>query len=226
MFYGKYLCQHGLADVFQLSKLLEILSLTESDRVLDLGCGNGFTTEFLSDQTRAFFEGDDISGEAIEQARARNTTTNRRLTFRVGNMNQLEFNPQTFSAVVSVDTLYYVNNLEKTLKQLIPILKPKVQMGLFFTEWITNAEGKARLLPENTSLAVLLKKHDLKFATFDLTEHEAEHWRKKVDVLKQLRPEFEKEVNLGLYNYRYSEAIRYANWDLRMRSRYLYHIRL
>jgi len=224
--YGKNLCQHGLADVFQLSKLLEVLSLTESDRVLDLGCGNGFITEFLSDRTRAFFEGIDISDKAIEQARARTGATNGRLTFSVGNMNQLSFAPQTFSAVVSIDTLYYVNKLEETLRQLIPILKPGGQMGLSYTQWITNAEDKASLLPENTSLAALLKKHDLKFATFDLTEHEAEHWRKKVDALKRLRPEFEKEGNLRLYDYRYSEAIRYANWDSSKRSRYLYHVRL
>lgn len=224
--YGKNLCQHGLADVFQLSKLLEVLSLTESDRVLDLGCGNGFITEFLYDQTRAFFEGIDISNEAIEQARARTATMNGRLIFSVGNMNQLGFNPQTFSAAVSIDTLYYMDNLEETLKQLISILKPEGQMGLFFTEWINNAEDKASLLPENTALAVLLKKYNLRFTTFDLTEHEAEHWRKKVAVLEQLRPEFEKEKNLRLYNYRFSEAIRYANWDLSKRSRYLYHIRL
>lgn len=224
--YGKNLCQHGLADVFQLSKLLEVLRLTESDHVLDLGCGNGFITEFLQDQTQASFEGIDISEEAIEQARARTAKTNRRLTFSVGNMNQLEINPQTFGAAVSIDTLYYVDNLEETLKQLIPILKPEGQMGLFFTEWINNVEDKARLLPENTSLAVLLKKYNLRFTTLDLTEHEAAHWRKKVDVLEQLRFEFEKEGNLGLYNYRYSEAIRYADWDLSKRSRYLYHIRL
>lgn len=224
--YGKNLCQHGLADVFQLNKLLEVLSLTESDRVLDLGCGNGRITEFLHDQTRAFFEGIDISNEGIEQARARTASANGRLTFSVGNMNRLDFPPQTFSAAISVDTLYYVNDLEETLKQLFPILKPEGQMGLFFTEWTNNPEDKANLLPENTSLAVILKKYNLKFTTFDLNAHEAEHWRKKVDVLEQLKPEFEKEGNLGLYNYRYSEAIRYANWDLRMRSRYLYHIRL
>jgi len=181
--YGENLCQHGLADVFQLGKLLEALSLTEKDRVLDLGCGNGFITEFLYDQTRAFFEGIDISNEAIEQARERAATTNGRLTFSIGNMNQLGFNPQTFSAVISIDTLYYVSDLEETLKQLISILKPEGQMGLFFTQWINNADDKASLLPENTFLAVLLKKYNLGFTTFDLTEHEAEHWRKKVDAL-------------------------------------------
>jgi cyclopropane fatty-acyl-phospholipid synthase-like methyltransferase len=146
MVYGENLCQHGLADLFQLNKLLEVLSLKEGDRVLDLGCGNGYITEFLSDRTGAFFEGIDISSEAIEQASARTAMRKERLTFKVGNMNQLDFLPQTFSAAVSIDTLYYVDNLEETLKQLISVLKPEGQMGLFFTEWINNPEDKASLL--------------------------------------------------------------------------------
>ncbi len=99
-------------------------------------------------------------------------------------------------------------------------------MGLFFTQWINAPEDRASLLPENTSLAVLMKKHGLKFSHLDLTEAEAEHWRKKVDVLEELKPEFEKEKNVRLYDYRHSEATRYANWDLSKRSRYLYHVRL
>lgn len=224
--YGKNLCQHGLADIFQLNKLLEALKLTESDRVLDAGCGSGFITEYLHDRTGAFFEGIDISEEAIDHARPRTAAKNKRLAFRIGNMNHLYFKPQSFSAVVAIDTLYFVNDLEETLRQLIAVLKPGGQMGLFFTQWIDDLSEQASLLPESTSLAVLLKKHGLKFTNFDLTEQEAEHWRKKVEVLKQLKSEFEKEGNSNLYNYRYTEAIRYANWDLSKRSRYLYHVRL
>jgi ubiquinone/menaquinone biosynthesis C-methylase UbiE len=141
-------------------------------------------------------------------------------------MNRLNFEPQTFDCIVSIDTLYYVDSLEETLKQTIPILKPTGQMGIFFTQWINNVEEKESLLPENTALAILLKKYNLKFSALDLTENEAEHWRKKVDILEKLKPLFEAEGSLDLYNYRHSEAVRYANWDSRKRSRYLYHVRL
>ena len=224
--YGKNLCQHGLADVFQLNKLLEVLKLNANHSVLDLGCGNGFITEHLQNQTGAFFQGIDISEEAIKQARKRTAEKNKRLAFRVGNMNRLNFEPTTFDCIISIDTLYYVDDLEETLKQTIPILKPFGQMGIFYTQWINRLEDKENLLPENTALAILLKKHGLKFSALDLTENEAEHWRKKVGILEELKPQFEKEGNLDLYNYRFSEAVRYANWDLGKRSRYLYHIQL
>jgi ubiquinone/menaquinone biosynthesis C-methylase UbiE len=222
--YGRNFCQHGLADVFQLNKLLEALRLNADERVLDLGCGNGFITEYLQSSTGAFFHGVDISAEAIRQAQ--NRTKNERLTFGVGNMNRLDFEPRTFDCAVSIDTLYYVENQEETLKQIISILKPAGQIGIFFTQWINNLADKENLQPENTDLAKLLEKHDLKFSALDLTENEAEHWRKKVEVLEALKPQFEREGNLSLYNYRYGEAARYANWDLEKRSRYLYHILL
>jgi cyclopropane fatty-acyl-phospholipid synthase-like methyltransferase len=226
--YGANLCQHGLADVFQLNKLLEVLRLKPGERVLDLGCGNGFITEYLQGETGAFFHGVDISAEAVRQAQAR-TANKERLAFSVGNMNRLTFEPppEVFDCAVSIDTLYYVDNLEETLKQTVSLLrKPGGRMGIFFTQWIVNPEDRENLLPENTDLAKLLKKRNLEFSAFDLTRNEAEHWRKKVEVLEELKPQFEAEGNLNLYNYRYTEAARYAGWDLSTRSRYLYHIRL
>jgi cyclopropane fatty-acyl-phospholipid synthase-like methyltransferase len=223
--YGKNLCQHGLADTEQLDKLLEALRLTESERVLDLGCGNGRITEYLHELTGAHPTGVDISAEAIAQARARASAAgNGRLTFRIGNMNRLDLEPQTFDAVIAIDTLYYVDDLEETLRQLKAVLKPAGRMGLFYTQWIDDHADHLRLLPGHTSLAMLLNEHDLKFTAFDLTEPEAAHWRKKLAVLEELRGEFEKEGNLALYHYRHSEALRYANWDAGKRSRHIYHV--
>lgn len=220
--YGRNLCQHGLADVFQLNKLLEVLKLKMNERVLDLGCGNGFITEYLQKETGAYFQGVDISEEAIAQAQKMATT--KRLAFSVGNMNNLNFKPHVFDCVVSIDTLYYVDDLEETFKQMMAVLKPEGRMGIFFTQWISNIEESEKLLPENTDLAALLGKYNLKFSTLNLTENETKQWRKKVSVLEELEPQFEAEDKLDLYNYRYSEAARYADWDAEKRSRFLYHI--
>lgn len=224
--YGENLCQHGLADAFQLSKLLEVLGLSNVDSVLDLGCGNGLITEHVSDLTGASFVGLDISVEAIEQARRRTRDKAPRLSFRVGNMNRLDLPRASFDAVVSIDTLYYVNDLEETLRQIGEVLKHGGRMGLFFTQWITDLADAGKLRPENTDLARVLANLGMEFTTVDLTAHEAEHWRKKLLTLEEMRPEFESEGNAALYNYRHSEAARYANWDLQKRSRHLYLVRV
>lgn len=224
--YGLNLCQHGLADISQLDELLEALRPTKNEHILDAGCGNGRITEYLQERTGAFFTGIDISPQAVAQARARTVARSDRLAFEVGNLNRLDFAPQTFDKVFAIDTLYYVDDLEATVRQFRAVLKPGGQMGLFYTEWINDPAERPRLLPGNTSLAVLLDKHGLRYDAFDLTAAEAEHWRKKLAVLEQLEPLFEREGNSDLYRYRHSEARRYANWDATKRSRHLYRVRL
>jgi hypothetical protein len=38
--YGRDLCQHGMVDMEELAKLLEVLQLAPGHRVIELGCGN------------------------------------------------------------------------------------------------------------------------------------------------------------------------------------------
>lgn len=64
--YGSNLCQHGMMDMEQLEKLIEMLDLSETSQVLELGCGNGFVTEYISDATGAHITGIDISRVGIE----------------------------------------------------------------------------------------------------------------------------------------------------------------
>ena len=55
--FGKNLCQHGFADMAQLDLLLEVTGLRPGQRALDLGCGNGLITEYLSDESGAHITG-------------------------------------------------------------------------------------------------------------------------------------------------------------------------
>lgn len=219
--YGKNLCQHGIADMHQLETLLHVLDVSENDSVLDLGCGNGLITAYLSEASGASFTGIDLSEEAIKQARK--IAKKDRLNFQRGNMNDLNFDENTFDAVVSIDTLYFVDDLEEVMNQLLKIVKSGGQMGIFYTQWIEN-ETAEMLLPEHTELGVVLKKYDLEYETLDFTKAEVKHWQKKVKVLEELKPEFEKEGSLELYEYRYDEATYYEKWNPEKRSRHLYHV--
>ena len=218
--YGKNLCQHGITDMNQLHQLIEVLHLSQSDTVLDLGCGCGLITEWLSDATGASFTGIDLSGEAIKQAKKRERKD---LHFQIGNMNHLEFDENSFDAIISIDTFYFVD-LNDIVVQLKEIVNPHGQMGIFFTQWIDDDTEKELLFPKCTELAAALNNNHLQYTTQDFTREEEEHWHKKVEVLEELKPLFEKEGNLKLFEYRYDEAVYYKGWDPEKRSRYLYHI--
>jgi ubiquinone/menaquinone biosynthesis C-methylase UbiE len=225
--YGKNLCQCNMMDMKQLDKLLEILNLNKDNRGLDLGCGIGAITEYISDLTGAHITGIDFATGAIKRAGERTRKKQNRLTFREGNMNNLEFPMKSFDTIIAIDTLYFVDDLEKTIGQMKAILKPNGQMGIFFTQMIKPEDPKELLLPERTKLAQALKKHSLSFKTWNFTENEYRIWRKQKQVAEDLRSEFAAEGNLYLYSSRIEESeyiLKFVDAD--RLSRHLYHVQL
>ena len=232
--YGKDLCQHGIADMTQIRQLVEALNLKAGSRALDLGCGNGMITEIMSDQTQAHLTGIDVSGEGIRQAQERTRHKRERLSFRVGNMDDLGFPTASFDAIISIDTLYF-GDMEKVIRQAVrpgsrqavSLLRPGGQMGIFYTQWIKADDPKEKLEPDKTKLATVLKEHGLDFRTWDFSQDEDDHWQKKIDALEALRADFEAEGNHWLYDFRLHEALNHVDyWGSKRRSRYLYHIQL
>ncbi|NHJ32309.1 MAG: class I SAM-dependent methyltransferase, partial [Asgard group archaeon] len=51
--YGKNLGQNNMMTMPELNMLLEVLKITPEDSVIDLGCGTGKITEYISDVTQA-----------------------------------------------------------------------------------------------------------------------------------------------------------------------------
>ncbi|GAH97428.1 unnamed protein product, partial [marine sediment metagenome] len=82
---------------------------------------------------------------------------------------------------------------EKTVGQMKAVLKPKGQMGIFFTQMMKPEDSKELLLPEKTKLAQVLKKHNLNFQTWNFTKNEHRIWQKCKELAEELKSEFEAE---------------------------------
>ncbi len=41
--------QHGFAETAQVDHLIQVTGIRPTDRVLDLGCGSGMISEYISD---------------------------------------------------------------------------------------------------------------------------------------------------------------------------------
>lgn len=123
--------------------------------VLDLGCAGGFMAEALDDR-HAQVTGIDPAAEAIEAARSH--ATERTITYDVGVGEALPYEDAQFDAVVCVDVLEHVEDVQKVLAEVARVLKPG-GMFLFDTinrnplsrlATITIAEDILRLLPKGT----------------------------------------------------------------------------
>jgi len=220
--YGKNLCQHGMADMFQIKELLKFLNLNEESRLLDLGCGSGFLTEYIQEQTNCYVTGIDLSPTAIERAKERTSGKSDKLKFQVGDMGDLQLRPQSFDAIISIDTHYFVDDFEALLDKLLDSLTPSGQIGLFSDEGrgIAGCDD-SNLQAEDSLIGELLKRKGIYFNALNLNKENRTHWKYKESVLTELKSEFEKEDNMFLYENRIKEC---TSSNRELDCRFLFHI--
>lgn len=140
--------------------------------VLDLGCAGGFMAEALA-QRSADVTGIDPAAGAIDAARAHARTGSLRIGYDVGVGEALPYDSASFDAVVCVDVLEHVADLNKVLAEVARILRPG-ELFLFNTinrnllarlATITIAEDILRLLPRGThDPAMFIKPAELRAA--------------------------------------------------------------
>lgn len=225
--YGKNLTQFGTVDMEQLVKLIAVLGLNDQSHALDVGCGIGATTEYISDLTGAKITGVDLAEPCVERARERTADKADRLNFLIANLNDLDLPPESFDTVISVDTLYFAKDLTRTIGQLKATLKPGGQMGLFFSEVVTDINGsREQLEADKTKLARALVANGLAFTTYDLTVENLAFWQRSQEIIAEMKPEFEAEGNKDLCEGRLVEGESVLGLAKAGRmSRYLYHAR-
>jgi SAM-dependent methyltransferase len=201
-------------------------------RVLDLGCGNGLIAEYLSNCTGAHITGLDYIAPAIRQAQQRTAAKADRLAFIVGDINRLDLPSRAFDVVLSLDTMYFSEAYTATIRALKTALRPGGQLAIFFSygrePWVPKDEfPKETLPPDKTPLAEALKMNDLPFRTWDLTRQDYRLAQRRKAILAELKPQFEAEGILFIYENRWGEAagICQAIED-GLHARYFYHVRL
>ena len=206
--YGKNLCQQGFVDMRDLNDLLKITRLNEKSQVLDLGCGNGMIDEHISDLTGAKITGIDYIPDAIQQAQERTHSKNDRLSFRVSNLDYLDFPCESFDTILSFDSIYMPNDLSETIRQMKELVKPGGQMAIFYSYALRESQetNDDNLSPEQTPLATTFQKNALQFESWDFTHRDYLHALRKEKIANRLKERFESEGNDFLYGIRISEA--------------------
>lgn len=125
--------------------------------VLDLGCAGGFMAEALDDRG-ARVTGIDPAARAIAAAQAHAAATARPIRYDVGRGEALPYADGAFDAVVCVDVLEHVADLDRVCAEVARVLRPG---GLFLFDTInrnplarfaviTMAEDVLGLLPKGT----------------------------------------------------------------------------
>lgn len=225
--FGSDRCQFDMMTQIQLAKLLDVLNIPICKNILDVGCGTGALTEYYAENTEGNVTGIDFSSEAIEFAQNRTRKKQSRLSFQVMDMDEIDFPPNSFDTVLSIDTLYFVNDLYNTINALRVSLQENGQMGIFYNSKIAVDDPKELLRPEKSALAEALEKYGMQYETWEFTAEENDFWNISVSLANELKDEFIEEGNLAIYESHISEATRELDlFDAGRKRRYLYHVRL
>jgi ubiquinone/menaquinone biosynthesis C-methylase UbiE len=193
--FGKDLTQDGQADMASVNDLISYLGIGEGDKVLDLGCGAGGISEYISDATGAHVTGLDYAATAVETAAKRTDDKGDRLTFVQGDMNSLDFADRSFDHVVSIDTIYWVADIDEALAAISRLVKPGGRIGIFIAHTPMIEDGPGANEPGKNWIAVALKKAGLEYDVHDYTESFLGFWPKLRKVLLELKDDFVAEGN-------------------------------
>lgn len=226
--FGKDLCQDGMVDMAALNDLLARLDLKAGDHLLDLGCGAGVITEYISDQTGARVTGLDYAAPAIAVANERTADKRSRMTFMTGDLNALDLPEQSFDAAISLDTLYWAADLAGTLSRVVPATKPGGQIGIFMMQGPWDDDPPGIVAAGDTELGRALSKLNLNYDAYDYTAQNVAFWRLNWKTAVELRDDFEAEGNgfIAASIIQEAEEEFLPAIEAEKMTRYLYHVRL
>lgn len=114
--------EEGHGDVVR--QVIERMGIRAGERILDLGCGNGWATRLLA-QTEAGVQaiGVDASPKMIAKADELHSFTIRS-RYDWGSFENLEFKDAEFDRIFSMEALYYAKDLDKAISEAFRVLKP------------------------------------------------------------------------------------------------------
>lgn len=95
--------------------------IPQGSKILDIACGTGFGSNYLSDKNNIVVGGD-ISFEAINYCKKKYNKNN--LSFEIIDATSIPFQGNTFDAVVSFETIEHTVHFKKMLVEFKRIVKP------------------------------------------------------------------------------------------------------
>lgn len=205
--FGADFSQDGFSDLSQVDTVLSYIPKRSALHILDIGCGNGKMLRYLQKKTGAYIYGFDYSEQAIRTAIAQRdaalmknnielvqgnmpSDSAKRTDFRVGVIGEIEYTPESFDVITSMDSIYFAKDMSAFVGQVHTWLKTD---GIFV---IGYQEGDVMPKTENSETTVIaqaLRENGLKYEVTDITRDTYLLLKKKRESALKFETEFIKE---------------------------------
>ena len=206
--HGEDLSQQNFCTIDQIDFMLSEINLSADSQVLDIGCGTGKLAEYISNISKATVYGFDYSPTAIRLASERTYSKRDKLIFENGDINDKEYPPDTFDAIISVDSLYFANDLENAITKMYSWLHLKGMLAFYYSVMrFDRKESKDIMSSKKTPLAKALINAGIAYSVFDFTKECYEHQKLKRKTALDLKNDFKEEGTIFLFDYLFRESI-------------------
>ncbi len=114
------------AHEYYLDDLFKCVPIQKGDTILDLGCGTGMTATWLAKKFGCVVYGVDIVEKNISVAkeRVKQEKLENLVHMQQGDAAEIDFPSEKFNHVISVETLYHIEDKIKLFSKVGEILKP------------------------------------------------------------------------------------------------------
>jgi len=121
--------------VAQREDTLSRLSISEGEKILDIGSGPGFLATAMAETTGPSGEvvGVDISQQMVDRAASRSQHS--WLSYEVADAAALPFKDNSFDVVVSTQVAEYVPDIDAFCSEVFRVLKPNGRGLILATDW-------------------------------------------------------------------------------------------
>lgn len=190
----------------QLNEILEQINSSKVKSVLELGCGKGFNSKFLSKKKKKIqFIGIDISDKHLTIANNKSANIEN-LKFTRGDFHALDFEDSSFDLIFGIETICYTNDLKQVLNEIHRTLNKGGKLILY--DGFRN--NNTNLLNRNLFQAVILTERSMaanKFEEIDNWLHIAEEVGFKIesksDLSEAIMPNLARLQHMSRAYYKY-----------------------
>jgi len=139
-------------NLFMNSFTFKSMNIKNNDRILEVGFGNGkFIQNILEKAENVTYKGIELSEIMIEEAIIRNQPliNSGIVDLKLANVYNIPFEKETFDKVVTINTIYFFENIDAAIKEISRVLikngslcitirtKEKFQ-NVSFSQYLTN----------------------------------------------------------------------------------------
>lgn len=198
--YGYRMSLFNMMDKTQLDFLFDSIPAAENDFILDLGCGSGSILKHLMQKYGCSGIGVDQLDPGIIRKYGGS------IPYIAGNIDELDFCGFDPTITISVDSLYFSNDLERLLNTLTG--QKGNRLYLYYSQYIFDEkqEDKSILEYNNTRLAKSLNQAGISYRVIDYSENERTLYERAIQILPEYKDAFERDGVGDIFEKKLNES--------------------